>query len=366
MKTITFLKQTILCMALGFMTLALNAQIITIDNNPGSTTTYQTIQDALNNVPSGATIYVQPSGTSYGAANIFFPVTIVGRSHSEPTKISQLGAVSIRTSGVTIKGIRFNSLSYSTQGAPSAPPYVGTKIYECRFTSAIYGTSAATTTADDIEVRGCVMTSTQTIYADTTNLLFSNNIFLGAINAYNTLTLVVGNNIFRTINGATLTNNSASGTFNLFNNMFTANNGSNITIKLNNGPFNLTNCLTYNYGFGNLTFTTNASGSFIDVNTLLNTNPLFTDVDNTVAQSFAGTTTYNSAFRPEDDLTLQDPASPALTGGIGGSEIGLFNSGFNFEKLGNPRGLPSLDITNYDGAVPKDGNINVTISAKSY
>jgi len=84
-----------------------------------------------------------------------------------------------------------------------------------------------------------------------------------------------------------------------------------------------------------------------------------------VNTSLAGrTNSYDSAARM-DNLKLQ-AGSPALTGGVGGSEIGLFNSDFDYNYIGNPRDVPSFDITNYDGAVPKNGTINVTITAKAY
>ncbi len=368
MKTVTIYKRVVLFVALGLFSFNLNAQtIITIDNNPTSTTTYQTIQEALDNASANDIIYVQPSGTSYGIANITKAITIVGRSHSIVGKVSQLGTVNIKSSNVTIKGMLFTNMTYSQTGATLPPPYVGTKLYECEFTSCTYGTFGAPNFVDDVEVRGCVIKAAQTIYPDATNLLFSNNVFASTnpFNTYNTSTLVVANNVFRSTSTITFTNNDAAdGTFILFNNMFLTNSGSDRTINLNTGPFNLSNNLTYNFGFGNMNFATNATGSYTDSNTLLNTNPLFTNVDNTVSQSFAGTTTYNPAFRPEDDLTLQ-ATSPALTGGGGGDQLGLFNNSFNYRKLGIPRGLPTLDVTSYDGAVPKNGNINVTISAKA-
>lgn len=43
--------------------------IITIDNNPTSTTTYQTIQDVLNNAATNEIIYGRPIRTSYGIFN---------------------------------------------------------------------------------------------------------------------------------------------------------------------------------------------------------------------------------------------------------------------------------------------------------
>jgi hypothetical protein len=61
-------------------------------------------------------------------------------------------------------------------------------------------------------------------------------------------------------------------------------------------------------------------------------------------------------------LTLQ-AASPALTGGTGGSEIGLYNNGYLYDVLGNPKGIPVLDILNYDSTVPKNADINVTVKA---
>jgi hypothetical protein len=368
MRILTFFKKVLCLLALSLFAFNLNAQtIITIDNNSTSTTTYQTIQEAHDNATAGDIIYVQPSGTSYGNANIIKEITIVGRSHSEVGKVSQMGSVSIRSSNVTIKGMQFSNLSFSQTGATAPPPYVGLKLYECNFSSATYGVFGTPNFADDIEVRGCVMTSTQSIYPDSSNILFSNNIFASTspITTYITSTLVIANNVFRSTSTITLTNNDAAdGTVILFNNMFLTNSGSDRDINLNTGPFNLSNNLTYNFGFGNMNFATNATGSFTESNTLLNTDPLFTDVDNTISQSFAGASTYNPAFRPEDDLTLQ-AISPALTGGGGGDQIGLFNNSFNYSKLGVPRGLPTLDVVSYDGAVPKNGNINVTITAKA-
>ncbi|MEW4922782.1 hypothetical protein [Algibacter sp. 2305UL17-15] len=370
MKTSTSILKNMLCFAIAIMTLGLSAQtIITVDNNPGSTTTQQTIQEAIDAATAGDIIYVQPSGTSYGHANVTKALTIVGRSHSENNRVSTLGTVSIRSSNVTIKGINFGNLNFSATGASNPPPFVGTKIYECEFASATLGiTSVLPVDADDIEIRGNIIRSGITQYVDGINVLISNNIFLGGspLTIYDPTSIVVANNIFKYFSsGFNLTNQSSSGTVILFNNMFIINETSDGTISFNNGPFNLSNCLTYNYGTGNISFTSNGSGSYLDSNTLSNTNPLFTDVDNTANQSFAGSSGYNPAFRPEDDLTLQ-AGSPALTGGGGGSEIGLFNNGFNYKYLGNPRGVPVMDIISYDGAVPKNGSINVTITSKAH
>ncbi len=380
MKTSTFLKNTFLCISLGFMTFALNAQILTIDNNPGSTTTYQTLQGALDNLGTNTTIYVQPSGTSYGTGVIDDPVTIVGRSHSEPGKKSMVGRITPRASNITLKGLEIASFWASTtdiNNAPTAPPYIGLDIYECEINSTfIIGTNGGVTSLlDEVVIRGCVIKYQLISYGNVEDLLVSNNIFTPSnpIAIYNAATAVISYNIFKyyttTMN---LTNSTASVTLVLFNNMFIFNRGNNpCNVSFNNGNFSLTTNLTFNYGRtntnGDVNLISNASGSFNDNgSTLENTDPEFTDVDSSVTQSFAGTSSaYEPGIRLEDDLTLQG-TSPALMGGSGLTEIGLFNGGFNYEKLGNPRGLPSLDITSYDGAVPKNGTINVTITAKSY
>lgn len=367
MKTITFFKQFILCFTLGFMTLALSAQsIITIDNNPNSTTTYTTIQDALDNASNNDIIYVQPSNSTYGNAIISKPITIVGRSHSETAKISTLGTISVRSSNVELKGLSTSTISYSLTGAPVAPPFVGFRLYECEVNSSV-SLGTFNVPADDVELSGNILRGGVIVDDTASNVEISNNILLSSLTTQHTLTLTVRNNIFRGTSSISITNNDpADGTLILFDNMFTINWNNNGFVNLNNGPFNLTNNLTYNFSFASLDFQSNASGSFTETGSLSNTNPLFTNVDDSISQSFAGTSSaYDSAFRPEDDLTLQ-AGSPALTTGTGGEQIGLFNSGFNFEKLGNPRGLPSLDITNYDGAVPKNGNINVTVTSKAY
>ena len=147
--------------------------------------------------------------------------------------------------------------------------------------------------------------------------------------------------------------------------MFTTNSVTDRTVTLNTGGFNFSNCLTYNYGTGNLTFVLGTGATFLENNSLLNTNPLFVDVDNTVITSFAGASSlYNSATR-EDDLNLQ-AGPPAFTGGGAGGQIELFNSNFNYNYIGNLRDVPVLDIINYDATVPKNGTINVTIEAKTH
>lgn len=362
MKTI---KITLICCLVAMSATAQN--IITIDNSPQSTTIHQTLQDGLDAATAGDYIYIQPTATSYGSGIIDKAITIVGRSHSEENRVSTIGTITVRSSDVIIKGVSFGTLLTNTNG-PIAPPYTGLRVYDCKLSTIALGSSAstaATTYIEDVEVQGCIL-SGFTQQNDAQNILLSNNIIRGALLVRAPETVVIANNIFRSGSGnISLQNVSTTETAIFFNNMFKTNSDADRTITLNNGDFNFSNCLTYNYGTGNLTFVTGTGASFLENDSLINTDPLFVDVDASVTQSLAGSSnTYNPIIRM-DNLTLQ-AASPALTGGGGGSQIGLFNSDFNYDYIGNPRDVPTLDIINYDAAVPKNGTINVTITAKAH
>lgn len=362
MKT---LKITLLCCLFAITATAQN--IITIDNSPQSTTTHQTLQDALDAADPGDIIYIQPTATNYGNGIIDKPITIVGRSHSEANRISTADDLTIRTSGVIIKGINFDILNTSSAGLITQPPYTGLRLYDCKVNTVRIGSASSSSPAfyiDDVEVQGCIIFNFDQ-RGDSRNILVGNNIIRGSFTVRAPETVVIANNIFRSGNGdIVLQNSSSTATAIFYNNMFKTNASTDKTITLSSGDFNISNSLTYNYGAGNLTFVTSGTATFLENNSLLNTDPLFVDVDSSVPTSFAGSSIYNPMTRM-DDLTLQ-AGSPALTGGGNGGEIGLFNSGFNFDYIGNPRDVPTLDIINYDAAVPKNGTINVTIKAKAH
>ncbi len=174
-------------------------KLLSLLNNPGSTTTYQTIQDA-HQAACGDISYVQPSGTSYGTVGLDKSLTIVGRSHSEFGKESLLSNINVRTSNVTIKGVRFSSLSVNSSGsAPTPPPYSGLEIFECEFSNVSLGASASSNniTISDAVIRGNNITSTLYIYADTDDILVSNNILRSNLTIYNTSSAVFANNTFK-------------------------------------------------------------------------------------------------------------------------------------------------------------------------
>lgn len=364
------LKAAVLCCFLSASSIAVAQTVITIDNNPGSTTTFQTIQEAHDAASNGDIIYVQPSNGSYGAVTITKPLSIVGRSHHEPGKRSELSSVSLRSGGITLKGLYVSSIGSSLSSTPATPPFNDINIFECSASSITIGVTTAYTDTnyDNVAIIGNFIRSSISINADTGGVLVSSNTIIGGnFTTYNTTSAVFANNVFRASStGANINlyNYSPSGTAILYNNMFIFNTSFNSLIVFQIGDFNLSNNLYYNYGTGNISFADTASSSFQESNTLANINPQFTDVDSTINRSFAGNSTYTPSFRPEDDLRLQ-AGSPALTGGGGGSEIGLYNNGFNYNIFGNPRNVPILDIESSDAAVQSGSNINVTVTAKA-
>ena len=369
-RTSNTIKSLMICTLLLLASKALAQNIITVDNNPGSTAAFTGLQAALDSASPNDIIYVQPSAISYGNIVINKAVTITGRSHSEPGKASIIGSISVRSSNVTLKGLNIFSITHATTG-PNPIPFVGLSIFDCAIlSSASVGVQAgvAVTTANNIILRGNLIYGNISIFNDAKNVIITNNIFAGGnpLNIYNALSTIIGNNVFRfQSNPITLNNFDPSNPAVLSNNMFifTFASAGSASVNFNSGSYTLNNNLTYEFGGGNVSIAGN--GNITQNNTLANTNPLFTNVDRLSISSFAGSSTYLPGFRLADDLSLQG-ASPALTGGTGGSEIGLFSNGFLYKNLGVPRGIPTLDVLSYDPSVPKNGNINVIIKAKAH
>lgn len=359
-KTVNTFKSILICTLTLIVGNAIAQNIITIDNNTGSTTTYQTIQDAHDNASPGDIIYVQPSGTSYGSVNIRKPLTIIGRSHSETNKRSQLGSVGQGANDITLRGLSFSSFNYDT-GSPEPALRENLEITNCKFSNISLGIGSNPT--DNSVIRGNIISSIS-ISSLNTNILITNNIITGSISSGNNQSTLIANNVFRTTT-INIINNDPDFPMILANNMFIFNRPSDASINLSNNSYGFSNNLTYNYGTGNAIFNPGSSSSFTNSNALENTDPLFVNVDSSNSSSLAGVSAYSPQNVPDEDLRLQ-AGSPALTAGSGGTEIGLYSNNYNYNLLGQPTGYPTLDVESYDVAVPKDGNINVTITAKAY
>ena len=280
----------------------------TVNNNANTSADFTDLQAAIDAAANGDIIYVQQSATSYGEITINKGLTIIGRSNGDASYKSEVGRI------------------YLDAGASNT---------------------------------GNIIRSSITIYTNTSNVLITNNIILSsALYFYMTDTLLFSNNVFGYYAGVGIYN-YASSLLNISNSIFTSNYyGNNITTTLSNqggGTIQVDNCLTYDYyGSGSNNFSTGA-GITINSNVQENIDPLFTAVDVNSSNSIANVGTNN--FDPiNDDLTLQ-AGSPVI-------DDGLFE-GYNFKNFGTPTGYPSIKVLANSATVPKNGNLSVTIEAKT-
>lgn len=346
MKTTVLFKKgilTLLLVSVGFFT---NAQII-VDNNVGTNADYTSLQAALDVAADNDTIYVQPSATSYGDIALNKPVTIIGRSHSEPSnRITKINTISINPNGsnTNLKGLNIFLLQFGINGVSE-----DIIVEECRV-SAIYFYPSG---SSNILLRGNYIGSIGSgNYSYVTNLNISQNIITGFLSVRRPDSAIIMNNLFLSYN---ITNvGSTIGKLLIQNCMFITKSTNLAVLEISDAQ--LDNCLTYNFGSGTYDISADAAAeNMITTNMLENTDPMFTQID---------LTSFSSLYSIENDYTLQ-AGSPAIGAGTNSEDIGIFGNGYSFDTIGNPSGYPIVDILTSTSAVPENGNLSVTISAKS-
>ncbi|MCB0398024.1 MAG: hypothetical protein KDD26_00070 [Winogradskyella sp.] len=317
----------------------------TVNNNTGTTADFTDLQTAIDATANGDIIYVQQSATSYGDITINKALTIIGRSHSDASYTSEIGTLYLDAgaSNTTIKGLKINGIYDGSSTAESINNIV---ISDNKIDVFTLGSSHF---FNNVLMQGNYINSQFTIYTNTANVLISNNI-IGAqyIESFMVDTLLLSNNIFSSYTGVYFYNYTPD-LMNISNCIFVSNYASPSTINFynNSGTYQVDNCLTYNYDT-NGTYDIVPDGSAtINVNMQQNTDPLFTNINLPL---------YSSTIDPNDDLTLQT-GSPV-------SDDGLYQ-GYNFKMFGTPTTYPSLKVTSYSSTVPKNGNLTVTIEAKT-
>lgn len=365
-----YLQQLItLCIcAIGFST---TGQII-VDNNLGTNAQYSDLQEAVNAAADNSIIYLHPSATSYGNIKIEKPITIIGRSHSEPAYKTSITNIEIthNGSGSSLKGIAISQLSFngldgtaSSSGQITAPILVqNIAIEQCYFSNLYfnglrhyYRTSSNQVTsrndigANNILIRGCYFGGIYTGYVS--NLNVSQSIMTSYIVTYRPDSTILTNNIFlrdQIVNAA-----KSIGKVLIQNSIFIKNNGNPEELRIDDSQ--LDNCLTYNYGAGNYNLSADAAAVNMSVNNMLyNTNPQFENINLSTSNLFSIDNNYKLAT-----------GSPAIAAGLNNEDMGVFGNGFTFSNVGNPGGFPTVNITTSTAAVPENGKLNITISAKA-
>jgi hypothetical protein len=325
-----------------------SADILVVDNNPGAPTPYSNIQTAVNAASDGDTIYVQPSGLSYGSFTVDKRLIIIGGGVSprkQNTMPTAVGSVTLADgSGSTvIMGLRVDGPFTCSDDSLN-----NILIANCMFNHLLQpGNQCSNWIIEGSLILGTTSGSGQTmaISYPVPNLLVQNCIFSRNGIGLGTPTpgyMVFRNNIF-IYNGNEDVGNGNSywpSTVLLENNIY-------FGCKIHgfvNGQW-LNNCFYLTTGFS-ISNTGQNSGNITG-------NPQFTSFSATPAQ-------WTSFFH---DFTLQS-GSPCLGAGTNGTDIGLFGGSQRFNPGIQPPIPQVMSIQLANSAVPSGGQLQFNATLK--
>jgi hypothetical protein len=359
MKTIT------LYVGLMLISVASFAQTTwTVDNRPGTTAQFSSVQAAHDAAQAGDFIYIHPSPNSYGGLSIKKQIHVRGIGHGPELangdhailasiSLSKNTTEATNASGSSISGLEINTISDGNEFA-----FNNILIQNNRITGYLNFYQAY-----NYIIQGNLFNSTvgYSIYFNGTahaNTIISHNIFNIVSNTSPTVAIfnyllasdTVSNNlIIMNFNGATNTffNNCINPTMN--NNMFVLGTTAVISsITANNSTINFQNCLTFDYGGGSV-------AALSGTNNLNNTDPKFVTIGTPANPGFLYTNNYKLAT-----------GSPAIDAGSDGDDLGIYGQGFLFQMKGYPFDLPyptQINITN--AIVEAGGTLQVNFKAQA-
>jgi hypothetical protein len=326
-------KQIILSsLVMIFMIVAvqLNASVWRVNAAPGASAHYTTLQAAHDAVTTlnGDTIYLEGSAFSTGGLDCNKQLVILGsgyflnenpqtQANVNPSTIDYYLNFNINSSGSKVMGCRFTypTYIYASNITIERNYFVGVNVYG-------YGT-----TMNNIKIlrnyfQNSYYYNSINFPNTATNVLISNNYIGGAFSTGANFEGFITNNIFEgyiTFYNATFTNNIS--TYDYFY------------------PYN--SVFTYNIGNGTQFGTANGNQQNV-----------------TMANVFVGATGYTT-----DSKWQLKAGSPAIGGGEGGVDCGMFAGSYPYILSGMPP-IPAVYYYNAPG-LPTN-SINVSIKAKSH
>lgn len=372
MKTFTF------CLLVLFASLGIQAQnIITVDNNFGHNAQFSDLQQAIDNATAGDILYVHHSLNSYGDISIDRPLSIIGRSSSDEPFVTVVETVDfgIGSSGSRIEGMDIDQinigvgLTLGTDLSVQNIEILNNNIRNGISSVFMVGNNSSTPSPfiNNILIRGNVIPGFVGFNEGSFNIIISNNI-LRILSVSQETSTAITNNIFVVLSSSTDVLRGFSGNIlTASNNVFITNDSSITEIGIL-GNYQLNNNLTYNYASGaSLDFAENGSTINNTSDSLLNTNPQFAAVDPTNGISIASSAlmTNSLLFDPFNDNIAPAAGSPLIGNGLNGVDIGIFSEGFVFQNFGNAAGIPDVKITGFSSTAPANGDIQVTVQAKT-
>lgn len=339
-------KTTLLTItALSVMVLTNAQTVITVDNSPSSQAQFNNLQSAISQAQSGDILYIHPSETNYGIADINKSLTLIGFSHSSSEKETLIEDILLRNnaSNTSIKGIHITDRISTDDNTTTINNIV---IENCLIDNFIRFEDAG---MDGVIIRGNIInelgnSTTSTTQNNYANTLITNNIIGNQITTRSFQSITIKNNIFLSPNTAAPVENLNDdlGNLEVQNSIFLFDTTS--SPDMNDAGVTFTNCLTFNL----------SSGTIIELmgsNNLDNLDPLFIeDNDNTNFEALI------------DNYNLQ-ASSPALNAGVNGEDLGIFDgSNFVFDNFGFTNGIPTINIQAISTSVAPGQNLNVIIN----
>lgn len=336
----------------------------TVDNRPGTTAQFSSIQAAHDAATAGDFIYIHPSPNTYGGLSIRKEIHLRGIGHGpelangEHAMLNNISLSRNATEATNASGSSISGLEIQTIGDGNEFPFTNILIQ-----NNIISGYFSFYQAYNYIIQGNVFNST---YGNVINFngtahannIISHNIFNIVANTSTTSAIfnnllssdTVSNNlVIMNFNGATNTffNGCSNPTVN--NNMFVLGTTAVISsITTNNSTINFQNCLTFDYGGGSV-------AALSGTNNLNNMNPKFVNIGTPANPGFLYTNNYKLAT-----------GSPAINAGSDGDDLGIYGQGFLFQMKGYPFDLPyptKINITN--AIVEAGGTLKVNFKAEA-
>lgn len=360
------MKHLMLLMGIA-VTYVVSANILVVDNTPGTGAPYQSLQGGINAASAGDTLMIQPSPISYGSVNLNKSLTLIGPGHFlEAGKNATVGTITIQngSSNSTITGLHLatvdGGLFHSADNITISRNY----FFSSTFVKSTYGTSG---TANNWVIEGNVMIENTSCGGCTIIELRSS-----AFNA----NWVIRNNIMitRAVNNNTRLLNNLNATTIFYHNIIIHRNPgyifggsvgswgsqSNDLLLQNNIFWVQDNTVDYLENCSNCQFVHNLSfspGGTID------TMPGSTNLNNVDPQFVQIPGPTNAAFTYDNDYHCM-PGSPGATGASDGGMLGVYGGGYRFSNHGDPTGIPRILEMVLENVVIQQGN-NATIRMKA-
>jgi len=313
------------------------AGIIVVDNNPGATGQYSSLQEAIDASLAGDTIYVNGSPVSYGNVATDKKLILIGPGRN-PQKDGGIGAtvgnifLSPGSDGTVINGFTGSVVNGEVQVDDIT-------ILGSRF-------AGITIVGANYIIENCIISTGSlvgigTIMVGAGNILIQNNIINGGISNFNSATVYIRNNVFVQNRDAF----ALSWSVPVYNAIVENN------IFYGRGPANCSSC-TFN---NNLTFGTSLD-SINGSDNIIAVNPEFVNVP------LPGG--INLLFSFNYDWSLGS-SSPGLGKGSDGKDVGLYGGAGSYSAGGEPA-IPQIQkFTLKNPTVPPGGELEIEVISTS-